>query len=417
MTLLIISPDFASHYFPLSVLARAGRAGGHRVVVATGHELRARVEADGFQWERLILGAGSNSGTAAVDPSMAAFLAATRVGPLATLHHQARARAHDLLWRPKAVAEQVAQLHTRLQPDTVVVDHVSFGSTLGAYATGQPFITLVPGHPSQLPVGSERYGIPPHWPARLRPDPVALAELEAVTDHVTASFTDVWNAALAAVAPDRPSVADAFRVHGHRVLYHGSRRHHHPHRCADLPPDHRFVGPLLRLEAPPDHLHPWFEADDGRPRVYVALGTFLSHRSDVLARIAEALRPTGARVALAVGATPVAALGPLPDHWLVGRHLPQIALLSVADLAITHGGNNSVQEALAAGTRQLVLPFSTDQFATAADLERTGMATVRSPNDTGPAELADIIMASLAQPRPEPITPAAPEDLLDALVA
>lgn len=36
MTLLVISPDYASHLFPLATLATAWRDAGERVVVATG---------------------------------------------------------------------------------------------------------------------------------------------------------------------------------------------------------------------------------------------------------------------------------------------------------------------------------------------------------------------------------------------
>ena len=77
---------------------------------------------------------------------------------------------------------------------------VSFASTLGMYATGRPFVTLVPGHPSQLPVGAERYGVPAIWPLRIRPDALRLAELNGIVDRVTQAFTDRWNSALAAVA-------------------------------------------------------------------------------------------------------------------------------------------------------------------------------------------------------------------------
>src|SRR5690606_34226263 len=83
-----------------------------------------------------------------------------------------------------------------------------------------------------------------------------------------------------------------------------------------------------------------------RRLVYVALGTFLSQRGDVLARLAEALRSLDVRVALATGATPVDQVGPVPDHWWVAERLPQVALLAHASVAVNHGGNNSVQEAL-----------------------------------------------------------------------
>lgn len=43
MTLLVISPDYASHLFPLATLATAWRDAGERVVVATGHATDAIV--------------------------------------------------------------------------------------------------------------------------------------------------------------------------------------------------------------------------------------------------------------------------------------------------------------------------------------------------------------------------------------
>jgi zeaxanthin glucosyltransferase len=415
VTLLVISPDFASHYGPLAVLARAAKLGGRRVVVATGPSLRPCVEADGFEWMLLPLGASSNDGSGCENTSIQRFIDATRAGPMATIRHQALAREHDLLWHPERVARQIAELHADLEPDEVLVDHVSFGSTLGMYATGDSFVTLVPGHPSQLPVGAERYGLPSAWPSRLQPDPEMLTELEVLADRVAVSFTDRWNAALATVAPEREPVTDAFRAHGRRVLYNSAAAHQAPHRVAELPESHRFVGPLVRNEALPERLSPWLDRVDGRPQVYLALGTFLSHRADVLALIAEALRRVDARAALAVGSTPRHSLGPIPDDWLIARHLPQVALLRGADMAISHGGNNSVQEALVAGARQLVLPFSTDQFANAADLERSDAALVLPPNELTTAELAEAINGSLSLPTPEPMPPADPDCLISAL--
>ena len=78
-------------------------------------------------------------------------------------------------------------------------------------------------------------------------------------------------------------------------------------------------------------------------------------------------------------------------------------MLRGADVAIHHGGNNSVQESLAAGVHQLVLPMSTDQFANAADLERTGAAVVAPPNDATSADLAAMIAALLVVEPPSPV--------------
>ena len=180
-------------------------------------------------------------------------------------------------------------------------------------------------------------------------------------------------------------------MHGDRVLLNSVAALADPDRRALLPAGHRFVGPLVRDEPLPDSLSSWTDRLDDRPQVYVALGTFLSRRDDVLARIAAGLRLVGARAAIATGPTPLEALGPVPSDWLVAPVLPQVSLLREADVAIHHGGNNSVQEALAAGTAQVVLPFSTDQFANACDLERRGGATVCQPNDAGAVEIATAV--------------------------
>lgn len=412
MTLLVISPDFASHYGPLSITAAAARGAGRRVVVATGDTMRARVLDDGFEWRSLRLGAESNGGVAEAVPAIRRFLEATRAGAVATIRHQAAERERDLLWQPEQVAGDILTLLDELEPDRILVDHVSFGSTLGVYASGRPFTTLVPGHPSQLPVGDEHYGVPPTWPHGWRPTTAVLDELEHVSDRVTGAMTERWNRALAALHVGRPPVDDVTRVHGDRVLFNTTEGLQHPSRRSRLPAGSRFVGPLVRRRAP-------IEAGVGdarRPLVYVAFGTFLSHRDDVLAAVADALRSLDVRAAIALGSTPPDRLGRLPDDWIVGPYLPQVDLLHESAVAIHHGGNNSVQESLAAGVRQIVLPFSTDQFANAADLERVGLATVVDPNAVDPSTLADVVEASLASPRPTPVARLDDERLADAVM-
>jgi len=118
----------------------------------------------------------------------------------------------------------------------------------------------------------------------------------------------------------------------------------------------------------------------------------------VLARVVGALRPMRLRVALATGSADPATLGDLPDDWLVRPFLPQVALVARAAVAITHGGNNGVTEALAAGIPLLVLPFSTDQFAIAADLERVGLGRVADPNAASEAEIRDAVESLLDEP-------------------
>lgn len=405
MTVLVISPDYASHLFPLMVLARPWVEAGERVVVATGRGVAGQVEGAGYEWAPLVLGRGSNPGTArpdeqprGEDANLRAFFEATRAGPIATLRLQARLRRNDLLWHPLETARSTIEIVAAVRPDAIVVDHLAFGATLGLRAAGTPYADIVLGHPSALPVTGERYGVPPAWPTAVRPDPSEVAGLERLADDVARRFTHAFNDALRALGPASIEAEDAFRAHGDLVLYNYPAGLHDPSRTAAVPPAHAFLGSLVRDETPDDEAAAWLEESPERPLVVVSFGTFLSARVDVLASVAAALRRMDVRVAFATGSADPASLGSLPSDWLVRPFLPQVALVRRAAVAITHGGNNGVTEALTAGVPLLVLPFSTDQFAIAADLERTGLGRVADPNAVTEPELRAALAALLDDP-------------------
>jgi MGT family glycosyltransferase len=66
----------------------------------------------------------------------------------------------------------------------------------------------------------------------------------------------------------------------------------------------------------------------------------------------------------------------LPGRPLVSRYVPQLELLKFAQLVITHGGSNTVFEALLEGKPMVVIPLAYDQPAMAARLARLGLAEV-----------------------------------------
>jgi zeaxanthin glucosyltransferase len=403
VTLLVISPEYASHLFPLLALASAWA--GERVVVATGPSVATHVERAGFEWTELALGRGSNAGTARADEQPAgedanlrAFFEATRRGPIATLRLQAELRRNDLLWRPAEAARRTVGVVRSVVPDEVVVDHLAFGATLGLRAAAIPYADVVLGHPSALPLAGERYGVPPAWPRAMRPDRAQLTGLERLADEVERSFTEDFDRALRSVGPAAARVEDAFAAHGELVLYNYPAALHDPARAERLPVEHSFLGSLVRDEALDDEASAWLSRDPERPLIVVSFGTFLSARADVLARVVGALRQMRLRVALATGSADPATLGDLPDDWLVRPFLPQVALVARAAVAVTHGGNNGVTEALAAGIPLLVLPFSTDQFAIAADLERVGLGLAVDPNAAGEDEIRDAVESLLDDP-------------------
>lgn len=396
MTLLVISPDYASHLLPLATLATAWRDAGERVVVATGSATDPIVREFGLERYHLPLGRGSNARVIRADEqpddesdSLRGFFAATRRGMVPTLSYQAAERLTDLMWQPVDAGRRTLAAVEAVRPDAILVDHLAFSARLALQTAAVPFADVVLGHPSALPVAGEVYGYPPFWPRAFSPSSDELAALRALCDEVSARFTAEWNRTARALDPAAPVTADAFREHGELVLFN------YPAALAEgdgrmLPP-HAFLGSTRREEAVDEQVEQWL-ATAGE-FAYVSFGSFLSVRGDVLRRVADALRKLGMPAAIATGSTSADELGPLPDDWLVRDYLPQVRLLGQARLAVTHGGNNSVTEAVGQGVPLLVLPFSTDQFAGAAAIERTGVGRALDPNAAGVDDLVDALRA------------------------
>jgi zeaxanthin glucosyltransferase len=400
---LLVSPDYLSHYLPLSAIGSALQARGHDVVVATGQGLRERVVDDGFAHVELRLGAGRNRGLAGLDDgedtareSIAPFLAATEHGMIATLEHQAEKRLDDLLWEPEAVAARLRDIVRDLEPSIVVSDQLAFGASLALRALGIPYASFLPGHPCQLPPQGVPFGFPSRRPAEFAPPQHELDRLERLCTSIAVEFTGRFNATLRSLAPSANPVEDAFAagspwltlVNYPREL---ARRRRFPART-------ELIGSCVRDESDPEL--DGMSRDGERPRAYVALGSFLSARSDVLGRIVAALRTLGWDAVVASGAADPGELGPIPSGWVVRLFVPQVAALRSCDVVVCHAGNNTVTEALTEGLPILAAPFSTDQFAGAADLIETGLGAAFDPNRASPTEIAAKLQGLLAGDAP-----------------
>jgi len=394
MTLLIISPDYASHLFPLATLGTAWRDAGERVVVATGPATADIVSQFGFERENLQLGRGSNPGVIRADQqprgeddALRGFFESTRRGMVETLLFQAHARSNDLLWNPVEIAREVQRVVERVRPVDVIVDHLAFSARLGLKSGKIRHADVVLGHPSTLSVGDGVYGYPTAWPPALHPDQAELESLKKLCQEVRDAFTAQWNDALFQLSPTATPSVDAFAETGDVLLLNYPAALHDENRARLFPP-HAFLGSAVRQEAVDSEVRQWL-ADDTRPVVYVSFGSFLSVRGDVLARVAEALQGLDVRVAIATGSTNPEELGPVPASWFVRSFLPQVTLLRRAALAVSHGGNNTVTEAITCGVPLLLLPFSTDQFAGAAAVEAAGFGAALDPNSASVDDLRE----------------------------
>ena len=319
MIALVVVPDYASHWYPLSAAARALRTRGHRVVVATGRTLASLVVADGHEHIELTLGSGSNGGVRPVggDDDLNGFFAATRAGMIPTLRYQAERRRHDLLWEPHAVAARLRSVIATVAPDIVLADQLAFGATAALRGLGVPFLSFLPGHPCQLPVHGETFGYPDLRPPLFDATAADLRSLKDLCSGVASEFTAAYNAVVTGLDPTAEPLDDAFAAGGTlgTLVNYPWQLGAHSRRL----PDAEFVGSCVRSEAAAALVERLPRTRGAPPRAYVSLGSFLSVRTDVLQRIADALRLLGWDAVIAAGATDPGSLGPLPSTWVVER--------------------------------------------------------------------------------------------------
>lgn len=109
-----------------------------------------------------------------------------------------------------------------------------------------------------------------------------------------------------------------------------------------------------------------------RPVVYISMGSIMSSKR-FCKRCIWAFGEKDMTVFLTTGKVPVESLGTLPPNIIARQFMPQIDILKHADLFITHGGMNSVNEAIHFGVPMLVLPVLNDQPINASMVEEIGI--------------------------------------------
>lgn len=151
--------------------------------------------------------------------------------------------------------------------------------------------------------------------------------------------------------------------------------------CLDFPgstrrPNFYYTGPFVDARTRPTVDFPW-ERLDGRPLVYVSLGTSRKIGPDVFGKIAEACEGLGLQVVMSLGGSrDVAAFANLCGEPLVVSEAPQLELIKIAAMVISHAGINTVLEALMEGRPMVAIPITHDQPALAARLAWLQVAEV-----------------------------------------
>ena len=308
---------------PLVPVAHALVAAGHEVAFCSSPSFRPDVEATGF----LYFPAGLDWHCS--DPRYIDILCAAAGVEFPALTGKARfAWVTNALFIGAAaqhMVEDVVTLARRWGADLIVRESLEFGGCAAAERLGLPHAAVAAAADSAL----DRR-------AQLAP---ALARLRA---HVG--------------LPADPGAAMPYR---------------YLHLCFMPPgwdgPEARFppTAHFLRHTNPPrpgEHLPTWFGDLPSRPNVLVSLGTVFHRTPGLYETILAALREEPMNLLVAVGRDQdPARFGPQLPHIRLEWHLPQTLLLPHCALFVTHGGFNSVKEALSVGVPLVVIPIAGDQ--------------------------------------------------------
>ena len=147
-----------------------------------------------------------------------------------------------------------------------------------------------------------------------------------------------------------------------------------------LPANFYHVGPLRGASKKEGALN--FPVDPLRPFVFASLGTLQGGRFGLFMRVALACKALNVQLLVAhcnhLDDRQEQLLRKAGATWVTG-FANQQAAVKMADVVVTHGGLNTVLDALATGTPMLVLPVAFDQPGVAARVVHAGAGLTLTP--------------------------------------
>ncbi|KAA6450663.1 macrolide family glycosyltransferase [Bacillus swezeyi] len=132
-----------------------------------------------------------------------------------------------------------------------------------------------------------------------------------------------------------------------------------------------FVGPTFPERKSSDRFP--LEALEGERVLYISMGTILDNKEAFFNTCIDAFSDFKGKVVIAAGEkTDHHQLKTAPDHFIISPYVPQLEVLKQADAFITHGGMNSVNEAIHFEVPLVVIPHDKDQPIVAKRLAELG---------------------------------------------
>lgn len=158
-----------------------------------------------------------------------------------------------------------------------------------------------------------------------------------------------------------------------------------------------YVGPEIDVERQEEPLEIQRRSD--QKLVYIAVGTVYQANMDFFRHCLKAFDQERYAVIMSVGrAVDPSMLGTIPDNFTVAQFVPQLAILREADVFITHGGMNSISEAVIYGVPMIVVPNTVEQSINAARVEQLKGGLYLEPDRLSVEQLQQAVETVLSNP-------------------
>ncbi|MEV0582401.1 glycosyltransferase [Nonomuraea sp. NPDC050310] len=341
------------------------RQRGHRVVFAAEASWKGKLEALGFE-EDLVDLAPPAEDAEEQDPGQfwKDFIRDTapeyRKSTLEQLSTVTKPIWDSLIDGAKYCEPQLREIIARVQPDVIVEDNViTFPALLTA---GKPFVRIVSCNPLEMR-GENVAPVFSGLPAADRGEWDGFrAEYERTHREIWTAFNE-W-----CVEQGTEPLPDLDFIHqGALNLYVYPEALDY---VADRPLDeswHRLDSSVRETD---EAFELPFERREDAALVYFSLGSLGSSDVELMQRVIDILGTTRHQYIVSMG--PLHAEIKLAANMWGAEFVPQTKIIPLADLVITHGGNNTTTEAMHFGKPMILLPLFWDQYDNAQRVDELG---------------------------------------------
>jgi MGT family glycosyltransferase len=274
---------------------------------------------------------------------------------------------HDMLPVALAAIEQYA-------PDVVITDQQAFAGAIGAQLKACKWATLCTSSAS----------VTQHHPT---------------LERIQADFADLIRKEQmrAGIAESRLFACTPFPESSSLVIIFTAREL--VERETPFPASYQFVGAAIQNRVETAHF-PWERLKDDRPRLLVSLGTVNPNEgARFYQEVIHALAKEALQVIMVAPEELLHVHGALiPDNFIVTPFIPQLAVLKRVQAVISHGGHNTVMEALTQGLPLVIAPITDDQPVIADYVAKAGVGVRINFRRSKAATIREAVLRILSEP-------------------